>query len=77
MKLVRFDFVPEIRKMKTYVDGLFPDPELNRIAVELVNQNWQAMYKSMIDEAMKIGEPILIQRVNQSFLRIPFRKMFV
>lgn len=76
MKLNKFDMKPEIGKMKVNIDGLFPDPELTRIAVELINQNWQSMYKVMIDEAKGIWEPMLLSQANGIFNVIPYRKMF-
>lgn len=76
MIMRQFDLKPEIGKLTTNFDGLFREPELNQVAVELVNNNWQAMYKVMVDQAKNIWEPFLLQQANAFFSVISYDKMF-
>lgn len=77
MIMRKIDLKPEIGKLTTNFDGLFPDPALNQVAVELVNNNWQAMYKVMVDQAKEIWEPFMLQQANAFFSVISYDKMFV
>lgn len=77
LKMEKFDLVPQVGQMKTYVDGLFPDPALTQLAVELINNNWRAMLDVSIDEAKRMYEPLLLEYANAFFAYVPFTKMFL
>lgn len=77
MTIRKFDLKPTLGDLKTHVEGLFPDPGLTQIAVDLINNNWRAMFDVMIDEAKTMWEPFLLENANSFFSVVPLRKMFL
>lgn len=77
MTLEKFDLSPEIGQLKMYIEGLFPDPALNQVANELINNNWRPMMDVSIEMTKKMYEPLLLEYTNAFFGVVPFRKMFL
>ncbi|XP_040168618.1 uncharacterized protein LOC120903319 [Anopheles arabiensis] len=75
LEIEDFDMSPEVGNMKIYATGLFPDPELNQIALEFVNQYWPMFYKEMLPGTRQVWEPVMIELVNKIFLRVPYRRL--
>ncbi|XP_052868331.1 putative beta-carotene-binding protein [Anopheles cruzii] len=75
MEINSFDMSPEVGNMKIYATGLFPDPELNDIALEFVNQYWPMIYKEMLPNSRQVWEPVMVEIVNKIFLRVPYRRL--
>lgn len=75
LRLNKFDADPNIGNMKIYATGIFPDPELNRIALDFVNQYWPFMYREMLPDTKDVWEPMMIAQANAFLLRVPLRKM--
>ncbi|XP_053672475.1 uncharacterized protein LOC128722819 [Anopheles nili] len=75
LEIEDFDMSPEVANMKIYATGLFPDPELNQIALEFVNQYWPMMYKELLPSSRQVWEPVMVELVNKIFLRVPYRRL--
>lgn len=75
VKLTRFDVSPQFGDLKVFATGLFPDPELNRVALEFVNQYWPFLVREMLPQAKLSIEPIIIEEANKFLLHVPLRKM--
>lgn len=67
----------EFGDIKTNMEGIFPDPALNQLANELINNNWRAMVAVMMDQLQVVLEPFFLDMVNSFFSVIPVRKMFL
>lgn len=75
MLVDKFDMTPEVGDMKVYATGLFPDPGLNQVALDFVNQYWPALYKEMLPETRRSWEPLMLDVVNKMFNRVPYRRL--
>ncbi|XP_031616969.1 uncharacterized protein LOC116336905 [Contarinia nasturtii] len=75
VKITKFDVSPQFGDLKVFATGLFPDPELNRVTLEFVNQYWPFMVKEMMPQARATIEPLLIDEANKFLLHVPIRKM--
>ncbi|XP_055637247.1 putative beta-carotene-binding protein [Toxorhynchites rutilus septentrionalis] len=75
MFINKFDMTPEVGDMKIYATGLFPDPGLNQVALDFVNQYWPALYKQMLPETRRSWEPIMLEVINKMFDRVPYRRL--
>lgn len=47
----------------------------DRVALELLNENWPSMYKYMISESREIWEPVLMRAANNFLSRVPADKL--
>ncbi|XP_055598035.1 putative beta-carotene-binding protein [Uranotaenia lowii] len=75
MMIENFDMNPEVGDMKIYATGLFPDPGLNQVALDFVNQYWPMLYKQMLPETRQTWEPIMLDLLNKMFNRVPYRRL--
>ncbi|KAJ6649233.1 hypothetical protein Bhyg_04467 [Pseudolycoriella hygida] len=75
LKIESYDVIPTIGDLKVQMTGIFQDPELNKIAVEFINQYWPLFYRDMIPETKAIWEPILLTQLNAFMLRLPINRM--
>ncbi|XP_058447268.1 putative beta-carotene-binding protein [Malaya genurostris] len=75
MLIDKFDMSPNVGDMKIYATGLFPDPGLNQVALDFVNQYWPALYKEMLPETRRSWEPIMLDIMNKMFNRVPYRRL--
>nr|XP_029724927.1 putative beta-carotene-binding protein [Aedes albopictus]XP_029724969.1 putative beta-carotene-binding protein [Aedes albopictus] len=71
----KFDMTPEVGDMKVYATGLFPDPGLNQVALDFVNQYWPSLYKEMLPETRHSWEPMMLDIINKMFNRVPYRRL--
>ncbi|XP_065084300.1 putative beta-carotene-binding protein [Ochlerotatus camptorhynchus] len=71
----KFDMSPEVGDMKIFATGLFPDPGLNQVALDFVNQYWPSLYKEMLPETRRSWEPIMLDVINKMFNRVPYRRL--
>ncbi|CAO1325915.1 unnamed protein product [Diamesa serratosioi] len=77
MKMSSFDSVPTVGEMKVSATGLFPDPQLNQVAIDFVNQYWPIMYEEMLPETRKAWEPIVLGILNKFFLTVPYKRLLL
>ncbi|XP_055902480.1 uncharacterized protein LOC129938767 [Eupeodes corollae] len=75
LRLVKFDMDVDIEDMKIYADGLFPDPTLNAIVLDFINQYWREIYKVIIPETRSYWEPLALNAMNEFMLHVPFDKL--
>lgn len=75
MKVQSVNIVPAVGHMKVFATGIFPDPILNQLALDFINEYWPYYYQQMLPETRKSWEPILVNAVNQIFNRVPFRRL--
>lgn len=72
LQIDTFDMIPEIGDMKIYVGGIFPDPAMNQIAVNFLNQYWPAFYKMLLPETRSHWQPLMTNSINEFLGRVPF-----
>lgn len=78
MKLRKIALVDQkVGNLKVNFDGLFPDPELNQVTMESINNNWRVFYDASAKEIWAIITDRLLVAISLPFDRIPFRKMFL
>lgn len=75
LRIVNFDMDIDIDDMKIYANGLFPDPTLNAIVVDFINQYWREIYKVIIPETRSYWEPLALSAMNEFMLHVPFDKL--
>jgi len=75
LRVVSFDLIPNIGDMKISMTGLFPDVELNQLAVDFMNQYWPFLYREIVPETKQYWEPLALDEINAFMLRVPFKKM--
>lgn len=75
VKIVKFDTRPKMKSAKIYATGLLPDPDLNELAIQFVNQVWDRLYEQMFPQTRQIWEPIFLNSINKIFGRVPFRRL--
>lgn len=75
LRVVDFDMDVDIDDMKIYANGLFPDPTLNAIVVDFINQYWREIYKVIIPETKSYWEPLALNAMNEFMLSVPFDKL--
>lgn len=71
----KFNMSPEVGDMKVFATGLFPDPGMNQVALDFVNQYWPSLYKQMLPETRRTWEPLMIDMFNKMFNRVPYRRL--
>ncbi|CAO1352185.1 unnamed protein product [Diamesa hyperborea] len=77
MKITNFDMVPTVGDMKIAASGIFPNPDMNDLAVGVFNTFWSTLYQELLPETRNYWEPILIEIVDSFFLSIPFRRLLL
>ncbi|XP_037959592.1 uncharacterized protein LOC119688965 [Teleopsis dalmanni] len=76
LRLTSFDSQPEVGDMHIYATGLVPDPNLNTLLLDYVNQYWRPIYTAMLPETRSTWEPFMLQTANDILSKTPF-DMFV
>uniref|UniRef100_A0A034WI37 Circadian clock-controlled protein n=1 Tax=Bactrocera dorsalis TaxID=27457 RepID=A0A034WI37_BACDO len=72
LRLTKFNFEPEIGDMQIYASNLVPDPALNAVILDFVNQYWRQVYKIMLPQTRSTWEPMFLKVMNSFFAAIPF-----
>ncbi|XP_055852596.1 putative beta-carotene-binding protein [Episyrphus balteatus] len=75
LRMTNFDMDVDIEDMKIYANGLFPDPTLNAIVLDFINQYWREIYKVIIPETRSYWEPLALSAMNEFMLNVPFDKL--
>lgn len=65
----------DITNMKINATGLFPDPDLNNVALEFLNQYWEPVYRQAYPQTKATFAPIVVDAVNKIFGRVPFKRL--
>ncbi|XP_059620827.1 uncharacterized protein LOC132264595 [Phlebotomus argentipes] len=77
IRVNHIDLVPKVKTLRTYIEGLVPDPELNRIALEFVNEYIAQNRNDLLKETRKFFDPLLTSVANSVTLRIPARYLLL
>ncbi|XP_034489414.1 protein takeout [Drosophila innubila] len=71
VRLVDIDTNPKIGNMIIKANGIFPDPELDEIALNVANSYWRDIYGIILPETRKSWAPLLLRLINQSLMNVP------
>ncbi|GAB0097955.1 hypothetical protein DMENIID0001_136440 [Sergentomyia squamirostris] len=77
IRVNQIDLVPKVKGLKTYIEGLVPDPALNRIALEFVNEYISQNKNDLLKETRRFFDPLLTPVANTITLRIPARQLLL
>lgn len=75
MMIREVDVKQKIGNMKFSAAGLFPDPDLNQLAVEFLNQNWQYLVDQFFPITKQAWEPVMLDVTNSIFGKVPFNRL--
>lgn len=76
-KVSSVELVPKVKGLRTYIEGLVPDPELNRIALEFVNEYIAQNRNDLLKETRLFFDPLITPIANAITLRIPAKNLLV
>lgn len=71
VRLVDIDANPKIGNMVIKANGIFPDPELDEIALNVANSYWRDIYGIILPETRKSWAPLMLRLINQSLANVP------
>ncbi|KAL7741970.1 hypothetical protein ACLKA6_012176 [Drosophila palustris] len=71
VRLVDIDANPKIGNMIIKANGIFPDPELDEIALNVANSYWRDIYGIILPETRKSWAPLMLRLINQSLQNVP------
>ncbi|XP_073823047.1 protein takeout-like [Musca autumnalis] len=77
LRITKFNIDPTLGDMHVYATGLVADKALNDALVDLANQNWRQVYKSVIPETRSTWEPIFLKNANEFFAHLPFDLLLI
>uniref|UniRef100_A0A1B0GQ61 Uncharacterized protein n=1 Tax=Phlebotomus papatasi TaxID=29031 RepID=A0A1B0GQ61_PHLPP len=77
IRVNHIELVPKVKTLRTYIEGLVPDPELNRIALEFVNEYIAQNRNDLLRETKRFFDPLLTPVANSITLRIPARNLLL
>uniref|UniRef100_T1PH85 Hemolymph juvenile hormone binding protein (JHBP) n=1 Tax=Musca domestica TaxID=7370 RepID=T1PH85_MUSDO len=77
MRITKFNIDPTLGDMHVYATGLVPDKALNDALLDLANQNWRQVYKSVVPETRSTWEPIFLKNANEFFAHLPFDLLLI
>lgn len=72
MSVYKLDTKPKVRGLFFDATGLFPDREFNNFVLQLINQNWEVVYETLVPEAKPIWEPLGLEVLDAIIGRVPF-----
>ncbi|ALC38395.1 CG5867 [Drosophila busckii] len=72
LRLSKLESEPKVGDMRLYASGLVPDPALNDVILNFINQYWQQLYQAMLPETVAIWEPLMLKVANDFFAALPF-----
>nr|XP_014086183.1 uncharacterized protein LOC106614796 [Bactrocera oleae] len=72
VRMLRFDAEPKVGDFKLSATGVFPDPTLNELAVNIVNQYWRRIFQIFLPETRHYWGPLLLQQLNDLMSVVPY-----
>ncbi|XP_037960028.1 probable serine/threonine-protein kinase DDB_G0277071 [Teleopsis dalmanni] len=72
VRLTKFEADPKINDMKFQASGIFPEPTLNELVVNVINQYWRQIMRIMLPETRNYWAPMLLQVLNEALTVVPF-----
>ncbi|XP_001356131.2 uncharacterized protein Jhbp13 [Drosophila pseudoobscura] len=71
LRLTGIETKPKIGDLTIKANGIFPDPELDQIALNVANQYWRDIYGIMLPETRQYWQPLLLRMFNESLELVP------
>uniref|UniRef100_A0A336KV43 CSON011980 protein n=1 Tax=Culicoides sonorensis TaxID=179676 RepID=A0A336KV43_CULSO len=62
-----------MKKMKIKATGVVPDPDLNVVVLELLNEIWEDLFKQVFPNFKSEWDPIVLELINKFFGQVPFK----
>jgi len=75
LRIVNIDVIPVIGDFKVDITGISPDPQLNQLRLDFINQYWPLIYRDIVPQTKDIWGPIVINRINAFLSRVPFQSL--
>ncbi|XP_017479810.1 PREDICTED: circadian clock-controlled protein-like [Rhagoletis zephyria] len=72
VRMTKFDAEPKVKDFKLSASGLFPDPTLNELALNIVNQYWRQIFQVFLPETRQYWGPMLLRQINQIMSVVPY-----
>ncbi|KAH8274028.1 hypothetical protein KR044_008589 [Drosophila immigrans] len=72
VRLTKLETEPKVGNMRIYANGLVPDPALNDVILDFINQYWRQLYQAMLPETMATWAPLMLKVGNDFFEALPF-----
>ncbi|XP_034489415.1 uncharacterized protein LOC117793235 [Drosophila innubila] len=72
MRLTKLETEPTVGDMHIHANGLVPDPVLNDVILDFINQYWRQLYQAMLPETLAIWQPLMLKVGNDFFAALPF-----
>ncbi|XP_053959986.1 uncharacterized protein LOC128864379 [Anastrepha ludens] len=72
VRMTKFDADPKVNDFKFLASGVFPDPTLNELAVNIINQYWRQIFQAFLPETRKYWGPMLLQQINDIMSVVPY-----
>ncbi|XP_016998454.2 protein takeout [Drosophila takahashii] len=70
-RLKNLDSKPKIRDLVIKANGIFADPELDSIALNVANQYWRDIYGIMLPETRQFWQPLMLRMFNEALELVP------
>ncbi|KAH8403280.1 hypothetical protein KR222_009685, partial [Zaprionus bogoriensis] len=71
LRLTDIDARPKIGDLIIKANGIFPDPELDELALNVANNYWRDIYGVLLPETRKSWAPLMLRLVNQGLMNVP------
>ncbi|TDG45653.1 hypothetical protein AWZ03_007928 [Drosophila navojoa] len=71
LRLNDIEIEPKIRDLIVKANGIFPDPELDELAVNIANSYWRDIYAIVLPETRPAWAPVVLRQINQALLHVP------
>lgn len=70
-RMKNIDSNPKIGDLHIKANGIFQDPELDQIALNVANQYWRDIYGIMLPETRQYWQPLLLRMFNEALELVP------
>ncbi|EDW25629.1 GL26314 [Drosophila persimilis] len=72
LRLTKLETEPKVGDLRFYANGLVPDPALNDVILDFINQYWRQLYQAMLPETLATWQPLILKSSNDFFAALPF-----
>lgn len=62
-------------RMKLNGTGLLPDPDLNVVVVEILNEVWDTLFKQIFPKFKSSWEPMVLELIKRFFVKVPYKTL--
>ncbi|ALC38394.1 CG5945, partial [Drosophila busckii] len=71
LRLTDIDASPKIGDMVIKANGIFPDPELDELALNVANSHWRDIYGIILPETRNSWAPLMLRLINEALIHVP------